>query len=207
MDPVSSNPSVGSSPPTSPTSLGSPTFVSPTAAPYVATAVDPAVLDLFERHVDFMTFLFQHVTACPPHGPFRYYSALAFVERARHRYGAAPQVTSTTTLPVAVPPLVSRASPSPAMGRAPLGGGWAGAGSLPRLPPAGRAAAPEALVKAITVENVLALMERKFNTNHLSSWPLLYVPAEIHASDVDAVVAREKERRGGSGGAPHSSST
>lgn len=39
------------------------------------------------RCADFMTFFFQHVTCCPPRGPFRFYSALTFVARARHRYG------------------------------------------------------------------------------------------------------------------------
>lgn len=46
---------------------------------------------------DFMLFFYQHVACCPPRGPFRYYSALTFVVRARERYGSSDLRSSSSS--------------------------------------------------------------------------------------------------------------
>lgn len=54
-------------------------------------AFDPMDLEILSSNSDFMSFFFQHVASCPPRGPFRYYSALSFVTRARERYAPFPK--------------------------------------------------------------------------------------------------------------------
>lgn len=49
------------------------------------------------------------------------------------------------------------------------------------------------LLAALTIPNVLHLIEQRYQTAHLSSWPLLYVPAEVRAADVDALIAKQSE--------------
>ncbi|CCW71777.1 unnamed protein product [Phytomonas sp. Hart1] len=131
------NPSPGGTSPIF--ALGSPS----SSAPYSGGAPDDVdvAIGIFEQNVKFMTFFYQHLTASPPHGPFRYYAAITLVERAKERFGR----------------------------RRGLRGG---------------ASSHSQVLTVLTVRNVLALIERKYNTRHLSSWPLLYVPAEVHATDL-----------------------
>lgn len=101
---------------------------------------------LLEADSELMTLFFRHIAVCPPHGPFKYYSAITFTERVRH---------------------------------------WIAANSL---------YAHSASMKALTPTAVLQLMEKYYNTQHLRSWPLLYVPAEIRLKDVDALMERRSKR-------------
>lgn len=55
-------------------------------------------MELLERHSDFMNFFFQHICACPPHGPFRHYCVLTFIERAKHRYDSTNSGTVLSTM-------------------------------------------------------------------------------------------------------------
>lgn len=161
----------GSSGPTTPTA-------GTEGAPSAYFAVHPsddaataAAVDVLERHVELMTLFYQHLTACPPHGPFRYYGAITFVERARRRLFPLGEGDATAR-----------------------GGGDATGSSSGRVDGSSPEVTPnsEELNKALTVSSVLALMERKYNTAHLAGWPLMYVPAEIHAADVDAVIGRQQ---------------
>lgn len=49
------------------------------------------------------------------------------------------------------------------------------------------------LCSCITIRNVLALIDKHFNTRHLNSWALLYVPAEIHLCDVERLMQQNKK--------------
>lgn len=174
-------------------------------------------LQLLERHVEVMTLLFQHITTCPPHGPFRYYSAMTFLQRARCYFG------HTATNEQGGTELTARNVNGVSDDAAHKSSGGNGAVSEPRpvhppqVPSATQlvardvgqtthaaalaeqtsscnddvlhaitpyCAAPEHVLAALTMPNILALMERYYNTRHLCAWPLLYVPAEIHLDDV-----------------------
>ncbi|RNF05383.1 uncharacterized protein Tco025E_07843 [Trypanosoma conorhini] len=97
-----------------------------------------------EANGELMTLFFRHITVCPPHGPFKYYSALTFTARVRRW-------------------LVANSSDANA-----------------------------ATMKELTPTAVLQLMEKYYNTQHLRSWPLLYVPAEVRLKDVDAILGEGK---------------
>ncbi|RNE97551.1 hypothetical protein TraAM80_09397 [Trypanosoma rangeli] len=99
---------------------------------------------LLEANGELMTLFFRHIAVCPPHGPFKYYSALTLTERVRH---------------------------------------WLAANSLDEN---------AAAIKELTPTAVLQLMEKYYNTQHLRSWPLLYVPAEVRLKDVNALLGEGK---------------
>nr|CCC92294.1 conserved hypothetical protein [Trypanosoma congolense IL3000] len=105
--------------------------------------LSPAVA-LIEAHSELMTLFFRHISACPPHGPFRHYSALTFTERVRH---------------------------------------W-----IQRNAPDREAE----LRDVITPTAVLQLMEKYYDTRHLQSWPLLYVPAQVNVRDVDMLIEKHE---------------
>ncbi|AAZ13296.1 uncharacterized protein TEOVI_000617400 [Trypanosoma equiperdum] len=107
------------------------------------STVDSAVA-LIESDSELMALFFRHISACPPHGPFKHYSALTFTERVRH---------------------------------------W-----FPTHAPARAAEMGDAITPAV----VLQLMEKYYDTKHLRSWPLLYVPAQIHLKDVDALIEKQE---------------
>ncbi|EAN87101.1 hypothetical protein C3747_6g2242c [Trypanosoma cruzi] len=99
---------------------------------------------LIEANSELMTLFFRHIAVCPPHGPFKYYSAITFTERVRRWIAANGSERNVVTL------------------------------------------------QGLTPTAVLHLMEKYYNTNHLRSWPLLYVPAEIRLKDVLALLGEEK---------------
>ncbi|KEG08568.1 hypothetical protein DQ04_06901030 [Trypanosoma grayi] len=105
---------------------------------------EAAAAALLEANSELMTLFFRHIAVCPPHGPFKYYSALTFTERVR-RWSAAHASTAESVA-----------------------------------------------MDALTPTAVLQLMERYYNTQHLCSWPLLYVPAEIRLKDVEALIEKGK---------------
>ncbi|EPY40353.1 hypothetical protein AGDE_03575 [Angomonas deanei] len=51
--------------------------------PVVENPNKEAEIDLLENDPVFMALFYRHVAHCPPHGPFRSYSAITLVERAR----------------------------------------------------------------------------------------------------------------------------
>ncbi|CCW64668.1 unnamed protein product [Phytomonas sp. EM1] len=139
-----------------------------------STQDDVAVaIEILERHVEFMTFFYQHVTTSPPHGPFRYYTAITLVERAKKRFGKRrsladdPHRAGATTAESRDGVLPE--AKGPAQGSGDVG---------PTFHHHRR------VLEVLSVRNILALIERKYNTRHLGSWPLLYVPAEVHATDL-----------------------
>ncbi|KPI84971.1 hypothetical protein ABL78_5986 [Leptomonas seymouri] len=146
--------------------------------------VDVAALQTLESNVDVMSLLYCHLAACPPHGPFVYYSALTFVERAKRRYTAALP-SSTTGADVNDAPT----------------GGSSGATSLgadsfmqPGIHPMD-SEGTSAVLLALTIPNVLALIDKRYDTRHLSSWPLLYVPAEIRGADVAVLMQQQQQQQ------------
>ncbi|KAK7196063.1 hypothetical protein NESM_000540400 [Novymonas esmeraldas] len=136
-----------------------------------ATAAEDAAVgsvEDLESSVDFMALFYCHLTSCPPHGPFRYYAAMTLVARARRRFGA------------------------PCSGdRGAEGSSGYASWSVEAMGADGTVA----VLRALTVPNVLSLIERRYNTSHLSSWPLLYVPAEIRGTDVDALLLQQEASR------------
>ncbi|ORC89897.1 uncharacterized protein TM35_000101650 [Trypanosoma theileri] len=103
-----------------------------------------AAIAQLEANSELMTLFFRHIAVCPPHGPFKYYSALTFAERVR---------------------------------------AWLAVHASDVDPP---------IMEDLTPTAVLHLMEKYYNTQHLRSWPLLYVPAEIRLKDVDALINGRK---------------
>lgn len=179
-------------------------------------------LEVLESDVELMTFFYQHTAACPPHGPFRLYSAITFVARARRRFdrggGGASDITTTTatTASTATGAAAAAAVSGDAAGGNPSGSvdallplpfseGTAtpSSSSLPSAiatttttEAAGQTCRRRRLVlAALTTHNALALMERRFNTRHLCGWPLMYVPAEVHTAEVAAVAEEQRLRR------------
>lgn len=135
-----------------------------------AEGVDAAGVQVLESSVDFMALLYCHLTACPPHGPFVYYAALTLVERARRRYEAAAPGGADIA-----------AASSPEATFASSGVQAMGVDGV------------AAVLRALTIPNVVALIEKRYDTTHLSSWPLLYVPAEIRGADVDALMQQQAQ--------------
>ncbi|KAG8346303.1 hypothetical protein ERJ75_001227900 [Trypanosoma vivax] len=106
-----------------------------------------ASVALMEGDSELMTLFFQHISVCPPHGPFEHYSALTFTQR------------------------VAR---------------W--------LQQGGAAGRNDELQRAVTPTAVLQLIGKYYNTEHLKSWPLLYVPSQICVKDVEALMEKFGDR-------------
>ncbi|KAG5482040.1 hypothetical protein LSCM1_05755 [Leishmania martiniquensis] len=134
--------------------------------------VDMAGVQVLESSVDFMSLFYCHLTACPPHGPFVYYTVMTLVRRAKRRYGA-----------------IGDPSSSNRVADADVSSGYA-SWSIDAMGADGAAA----VLRALTIPNVMALIEKRYDTSHLSSWPLLYVPAEIRGADVDALTQQLQSR-------------
>ncbi|KPA77993.1 hypothetical protein ABB37_06758 [Leptomonas pyrrhocoris] len=139
---------------------------------------DAAALRILESNVDFMSLLYCHLAACPPHGPFVYYSAMTLVERAKRRYIAAAAVAAGANMNETPSKGVSDAASSTT------------SSTQPGIYPMDGEGA-SVLLRALTIPNVLALIDKRYDTRHLSGWPLLYVPAEIRAADV-AVLTQQQ---------------
>ncbi|KAG5508819.1 hypothetical protein JKF63_05321 [Porcisia hertigi] len=133
---------------------------------------DVAGVHILESSVDFMSLFYCHLTVCPPHGPFVYYTAMTLVRRAMQRYGAGGGASSPGSDASADVYSSNGSWSSDVMGT----GGAA------------------AVLRALTIPNVIALIEKRYDTSHLASWPLLYVPAEIRAADVDALMQRQLQQ-------------
>lgn len=177
---------------------------------------------------DFMSFFFQHVASCPPRGPFRYYSALTFLVRARERYaplaspphtlGTFPRSLSTLTAsdhnhtkatgkesaprsslqkPEEKPMAPSDSGLLPHSGTAvPISSSSLNAGSTAGGGTTREWSSPaEKLYQAIHIQSILALMEQKFATGHLSSWPLFYVLSGVHCSDVEKMILQQRQQQ------------
>ncbi|CAJ1007100.1 hypothetical protein Q4I28_002414 [Leishmania naiffi] len=132
--------------------------------------VDMAGVQVLESSVDFLSLFYCHLTACPPHGPFVYYTAMTLLRRAKRRYG-------------------ERGGTSGSAADADIGSAYASWG-IDAMGPDG----VSAVLRALTIPNVIALIEKRYDTSHLSSWPLLYVPAEIRAADVNALMRQSQQR-------------
>lgn len=168
-----------------------------------------AAVELLERDVKFMTFFYQHLTCCPPHGPFRLYSAITFVERARRRFSVDYVNPSSCAHEGGgggrdcKAPKTEEGHDGP--GQASGDTGEASAmddGGDALLPSSFASANAEAssvwlcerrqLLEALNEHHVLALIEKRYDTTHLCGWPLMYVPAEVHVADVTAVMERQQ---------------
>ncbi|KAL7700775.1 hypothetical protein N2W54_000733 [Lotmaria passim] len=147
--------------------------------------VDLDALQVLESNVDFMSLFYCHLAACPPHGSFAYYSAMTLVERAKRRYSAA----------AAAAPSSHAESNEIAASVSVSGGASTAAGASAPLPPGVYpvdGAGASAVLCALSIPNVLALIDKRYDTRHLSSWPLLYVPAEIRGADVAALMQQQQ---------------
>lgn len=152
--------------------------------------VDLAALQVLESNVDFMSLLYCHLAACPPHGPFVYYAAMTFVERARRRYTAAAAAASSASATARVPgEQFSDDSNHPAGIAATRSAGEDLSTSPGDYLMDGDGASE--VLRALSIPNVLALIDKRYDTRHLSSWPLLYVPAEIRGADVAALMEQQ----------------
>ncbi|AYU77695.1 hypothetical protein conserved [Leishmania donovani] len=130
--------------------------------------VDMAGVQVLESSVDFMSLFYCHLTSCPPHGPFVYYAAMTLLRRAKRRYGASGS-NSVTGADVC--------SAYASWSNDAMGSDGAAA-----------------VLRALTIPNVMALIEKRYDTSHLSNWPLLYVPAEIRSADVDALIQQRQQQ-------------
>ncbi|GET87471.1 hypothetical protein, conserved [Leishmania tarentolae] len=131
---------------------------------------DMAGVQVLESSVDFMSLFYCHLTSCPPHGPFAYYAAMTLVRRAERRYGTSGSSSATGA---------DICDTYASWGNAAMGADGAAA-----------------LLGALTIPNVMMLIEKRYDTSHLSNWPLLYVPAEIRSGDVDALLQQPQSHRG-----------
>ncbi|EPY36470.1 hypothetical protein STCU_00565 [Strigomonas culicis] len=120
-----------------------------------------------------MHFFFRHLTYCPPRGPFRHYSALTFVERAKRRFGAREdEGEARADDGLAADPY-----------RGATLGGLDGEHSMANEDEEQHQR--HELCQAISIPSVLALMAKYYACEHLSNWPLLYVHADVHRIDVE----------------------
>lgn len=155
--------------------------------------VDFSALQVLESNVDFMSLLYCHLAACPPHGPFVYYAAMTFVERAKRRYtsaaaaAAANAADAIVTGTAASPETLTSTDSQQVSERASSSLTAEAPGIYPT-----DADGAQAVLRALTIPNVLALIDRRYDTRHLSSWPLLYVPAEIRGSDVAVLIQQQQ---------------
>lgn len=192
-------------------------------------AFDPMDLQILSSNADFMSFFFQHVASCPPRGPFRYYSALSFVTRARERYAPFPKdhhhsiLSSVSKVSDDTPDsyskntpctsgecllfssssmehteensLVSSSNTTVPLTATAVGPNLRNNNSTTSSSGASRAgtSSGERLFKAIHVHSILALMDLKFSTTHLSSWPLFYVLSGVNSSDVKKIIAQQQQ--------------
>eukprot|EP00796_Vickermania_ingenoplastis_P006955 gene6955-4921_t len=160
--------------------LGNGTGLSP---PGIPVAEPPATVGLvaleedvrcLSGHSDFMGFFYQHIAACPPRGPFRHYSALTLLSRARHRYG--PQGLGGRLPPVSPEGGTEKldeikteeeGSSSSSLHPHLASGARKPAATSPETgTTAGAFASPEArrLFSAIHLESITALMAAKYDT-------------------------------------------
>ncbi|KAG5482564.1 hypothetical protein CUR178_05706 [Leishmania enriettii] len=137
-------------------------------------AADMAGVQVLESSVDFMSLFYCHLTACPPHGPFVYYTAMTLVRRAKRRYGASGGASSNSSAT-----------------DADVCSGYASC-IIDAMGVDGAAA----VLRALTIPNVMVLIEKRYDTSHLSNWPLLYVPAEVRGTDVDALMRQLQPQSG-----------
>lgn len=196
---------------------------------------DHSDLQVLCSNADFMSFFFQHIASCPPRGPFRYYSALTFVTRARERYAPFPgnphhhlssalprganaamapdqthmEATKTGTISssfqptnestiganrgTSIPPPPTLALEASQSILSTSSGSSTGTGGTDGTTMRMVVCSAERLYNAINLQNILALMEQKFATSHLSTWPLFYVLSGVHSSDVVKLIAQQQE--------------
>lgn len=130
-------------------------------------------IEVYERSSEFMHFFFRHLTYCPPHGPFRHYCALTFVERAKRKFGTNDGE--------------SQANPGNKTNSGSYGsedGGKNGNDENSMTIEDEEQRQRHELYQMITIPCVLALIEKYYDCKHLGNWPLLYIHADVHLDDV-----------------------